>query len=148
MKESEIQRAILDYLASKGILAFRQNTGAMAGEYNGKKRFMRFGVPGMADILAFVPVHTGGWRATQPHKMLPGEKYYFGDEITYSQPLWIEVKTETGKQSEIQRSFQAQVEAHGHRYILARCVEDVAAEVGRARPPSSLFDFASIWIIR
>ena len=101
MKESEIQRAILDYLASKGILAFRQNTGAMAGEYNGKKRFMRFGVPGMADILAFVPV-----------------------------PLWIEVKTPTGKQSEYQRSFQAQVQAYGHRYILARCVEDVAAEVG------------------
>ena len=118
MKESEIQRAILDYLASKGILAFRQNTGAMAGEYNGKKRFMRFGVPGMADILAFTTTHTG-------------EKDYWGKgEITYSEPLWIEVKTLTGKQSEYQRSFQAQVEAHGHRYILARCVEDVAAAVG------------------
>ncbi len=117
MKESEIQRAILDYLGAKGILAFRQNTGAMGAEYNGKRRFMRFGVPGMADILAFVPVHTG-------------EKDYFGDEITYSHPLWIEVKTETGKQREIQRSFQEQVEAHGHSYIIARCVEDVARWVG------------------
>lgn len=118
MKESEIQRAILDYLAAKGILAFRMNTGAMAAEYNGKKRFMRFGVPGMADILAFTTLHTG-------------ERDMYGKgEITYSEPLWIEVKTPTGKQSEYQKSFRAQVQAHGHRYIIARCVEDVEEVVG------------------
>ncbi len=70
--------------------------------------------PGMADILAFTTIHIG-------------ERDYSGQgEITYSEPLWIEVKTPKGTQSEFQRSFQAQVEAHGHRYIIARCVEDVA----------------------
>ena len=38
----------MDYLAAKGILAFRMNTGAMKLE----KRFVRSGVPGMADVLA------------------------------------------------------------------------------------------------
>lgn len=53
MKESAIQKAILEYLAARHILGFRMNTGAMKGEYKGKQRFMRFGVAGMADILAF-----------------------------------------------------------------------------------------------
>lgn len=97
MKESQIQRQVLDWLAAKGILAFRMNTGAMAGEYKGKSTFMRFGTVGMADILAF-------------HK---------------SEPIWLEIKNSTGKQSEFQKSFQKQVELYGHRYILARSLDDV-----------------------
>lgn len=108
MKESQIQRTILDYLAARHILAFRMNTGAMAGEYNGKQRFMRFGVVGMADILAF--------------ETFTAEE---GDRLAL--PVWIEVKTATGKQSEHQRSFQRQVEEHGHKYIVARSVEEVEA---------------------
>lgn len=107
MKESAIQRAILDYLAARGILAFRMNTGAMAGEYNGKPRFLRFGVVGMADILAF--------------------PWWPNDSFKLTMPTWIEVKTATGKQSEHQKSFQHQVEQHGHTYIVARSVDDVEA---------------------
>jgi hypothetical protein len=47
-KESEIQKAILQYLAARRILAWRMNTGAVKTE----TRFFRFGSPGMADILA------------------------------------------------------------------------------------------------
>lgn len=101
--EGALQKAILQYLQAKGILAFRMQVGAMAGEYNGKRRFMRFGTVGMADILAF------------PYA---------------ARPLWIEVKTATGKQSEFQKSFQAQVEAQGHRYVVARSVEDVMGILG------------------
>jgi hypothetical protein len=111
MKESEIQRAILDYLAARHILAFRMNTGAVASEYKGKKRFMRFGTPGMADILAF---QTRGIDSK-------------GNWCEFSQAIWIECKAAKGKQSELQRSFQAQVEEHGHRYVIARSVEDVEA---------------------
>ena len=109
MKETDIQRAILDYLAAEHMLAFRMNTGAMVSEYKGKKRFMRFGTPGMADILAFdrESVKEGAWRH---------------EEIM---PVWIEVKAEKGKQSELQKSFQQQVEREGHRYILAWSVDDV-----------------------
>lgn len=107
MKESAIQRAILEYLAVKGILAFRMNAGAMKVEYNGKSRFMRFGVAGMADILAF--------------------KLYGAGIECRTGVIWIEVKTAIGKQSELQKSFQHQVERYGHRYILARSVDDVEA---------------------
>jgi len=103
MKETDIQRAILDYLAARHMLAFRMNTGAMVSEYKGKKRFMRFGTPGMADVLTF-------------------GRYHFMD---VSMPIWIEVKAEKGKQSELQKSFQKQVEREGHRYILAWSVDDV-----------------------
>ena len=41
------------------------------------------------------------------------------------QPCWIELKTDKGKQYEFQKSFQSQVEEHGHTYILARSLEDV-----------------------
>jgi len=40
-------------------------------------------------------------------------------------PLWIECKAAKGKQSELQKSFQEQVEREGHRYIVARSIEDV-----------------------
>lgn len=114
MKENHIQRAILDYLAARHVLAFRMNTGAMTGEYSGKKRFMTFGVVGMADILAF---RISGVDAR-------------GTWCECIVPTWIEVKTATGKQSEFQKSFQRQVEEHGHKYVLARSVDDVVAALG------------------
>lgn len=103
--EAEISRAIMEYLAASHIMAFRMNTGTMTSEYKGKTRFMRFGVPGMADILAF------------PGGVLKGK---------YTMILWIEVKSTIGKQSDLQKSFQEQVEREGHRYVLARSIEDVA----------------------
>jgi len=109
VKESAIQRSILDLLAAKGILAFRMNTGAMSGSYKGKKWFMRFGVPGMADILAF------------PASKVPGAQTW----PYVPAPLWIECKALKGKQSELQKSFQAQVKNNGHRYMVAHSVDDV-----------------------
>ena len=104
MSENAIQKCILDYLAAQHILAFRMQTGqAKMGD-----RCVRFGTPGMADILAFPRV-------------------IFKPNLLVSLPLWIEVKTEKGKQSPLQSSFQEQVEAEGHFYILARSIEDVEA---------------------
>ena len=90
--EAGVQRAILDLLAAERILAFRMNSGVMRAG----RRFVRFGVPGMADVLAF-----------------PGRV------------LWIECKSERGRQSPEQASFQRQVESHGHSYLLARTPEDL-----------------------
>jgi hypothetical protein len=106
--EGALQSCILDWLAAKRVLAFRQNTGAVKTE----KRFFRFGVPGMADILAF---HNRIICTCPEHEECD----------VFIQPVWIEVKAPKGKQSELQKSFQQQVEAEGHRYILARSVEDV-----------------------
>lgn len=112
MKEAPTQRLILDYLAATRVLAFRMNTG----QANMGGRYVAFGVPGMADILAF-----------------PKETVTVDDEdgclgawtCTHCSPLWIECKATDGRQSALQKSFQAQVEAHGHRYVVARTLEDV-----------------------
>jgi hypothetical protein len=54
MKESDVQRQILDYLALKHLFHYRNNSGAMVSEYRGKKRFMRFGATGSPDIVCVV----------------------------------------------------------------------------------------------
>jgi hypothetical protein len=105
VKESEIQKAILDYLAARHILAFRMQTGASVSEYKGKTRMVRYGTPGMADILAF-----------------PMRITWENEGVI---PLWLEVKADNGKQSEMQKSFQAQVEDEGHVYAIVRSIEDV-----------------------
>jgi hypothetical protein len=110
--EGQVLNAILDYLAARHVFAIRMNTGAMVSEYKGKKRFMRFGMPGMADILAF---------RNHPRRYDAD----FDGEVDDITPLWIEVKAPKGKQSELQSSFQERVEAEGHSYVLARCIEDV-----------------------
>lgn len=105
MSEAQTQRLILDWLAAKGILSFRMNTGAVKVD----KRFLRFGTPGMADILAF-PV-SGVDR--------------LGNWCECIVPIWIEVKAPKGVQSELQKSFQKRVETEGHSYILARDLDAV-----------------------
>ena len=97
--EAAILKSILIYLQARHVLAFRQNVGAVEAVYHGKSRFMRFGVAGMSDVIAY----------PKPPRPV----------------LFIEVKTATGKQSDLQASFQQQVESHGHKYVIARSIEDV-----------------------
>lgn len=107
MKESPIQHLILDYLAAEHILAFRMNTGALpaGGDDGTKRRWVRFGVKGMADILAF------------PHGSV----------------LWIETKSTTGRLSGLQESFARQVREAGHIYQPARALEPVIEAICLAR---------------
>lgn len=51
MKESDIQRQILDYLALKGIFHYRNNSGAFD---NGHGGFYRFGAKGSPDIICVI----------------------------------------------------------------------------------------------
>lgn len=105
--EGSIQRAVMELLAAERIFAIRMNTGA----FKDGKRFVRFGLKGMADILAFP-------------KLLNYVGLGFARVITIV-PLWVECKAPKGKQSPEQKSFQEQVEAHGHSYLVARSSDDV-----------------------
>lgn len=109
--EGALLKQILDYLAAERIWAMRINTGAVVSEYKGRTRFHRYGRPGCADILAFPKI-----------KRRSGSDDWFLEPI-----LWIECKTPKGKQSEMQKVFQGEVEAEGHTYIVARSLEDVKA---------------------
>ena len=105
--EGFILDAILDYLAADRVVAWRMNTGALKVD----NRFIRFGVPGFADILA-IPTVSGNFK---------------GIPCSWTVPLFIEVKAEKGRQSAEQKSFEAQVKDAGAEYLLARSVEDVQA---------------------
>ena len=56
LRETDIVKACLDYLAARRIFAWRSNSGGVVGEYKGRRRFVRFNsAPGMADICAVLP---------------------------------------------------------------------------------------------
>lgn len=97
--EKEVLSKVMQYLRSEKCLCYRMNTGAgLFSNPTGKQRFVRFGEKGMADILAFTKSGT---------------------------TLWVECKGSSGKQSELQRHFQGQIEAYNHIYIVAHGVEDL-----------------------
>lgn len=123
MNERDIQRAILDYLAARHIFAIRINSGTQIGNYKGKKWAIHMAAPGTADILAFPRMFTRHNRLVKQGQQM-GELTVTIEEIL---PTWLEVKTEKGKQSDLQKSFQAQVEAEGHRYAVCRSIAEVEA---------------------
>lgn len=97
--ESDVVRAVLDYVARLGGYAWRQNTGGgyFQNRQGGKQYYVQFAEKGACDIIAVVPHPSGGGVA-----------------------LFIETKTELGKQSDEQRDWQAQIEAAGGVYLLVR----------------------------
>jgi hypothetical protein len=109
VKERDLQKLILDWLALHRIFHWRNNTGAMFGEHKGKMWAVRFGKPGAPDIFAMRPTCDPAYGA---------EMY------------GIEVKGEDGEQSEDQKKFQEDFTRAGGEYILARCLEDVTKEIG------------------
>jgi hypothetical protein len=104
-KEADLQKLIIDWLTAKRIWHERRNTGAMKGSHKGKGWFVRFGKPGVADIMA--------------------TRHPIFAEFLHPIVYWIEVKAPKGVQSPEQKAFQAEVEAQGMKYILARSLEDV-----------------------
>jgi hypothetical protein len=86
----------MDYLAIKGIFAWRNNSGGVP--VDGGKRFVRFGYPGSPDILG----------------ILPGGKM-----------LCVETKSAKGKLSEAQEAFRGYVERAGGVYVVVRSLEDL-----------------------
>lgn len=101
MKESEIQKQITGWLAVNSVWCLRMNVGSMSGSHAGKKWFVRFGEAGQADLLAF------------PYGC---------------HPVWIEIKQEKGKQSGLQKSFEAKVREEGHYYFLVRSLDELVEQ--------------------
>lgn len=104
--EADVLRAVLDYLSRRGVYAWRNNTGSTVAEHNGRRRFIRFSEPGAADVFC---IFNGRFVA-------------------------VETKTETGKQSQEQRDWQAAIERAGGTYVIARpsnYAEVIDAAIGR-----------------
>ena len=105
-KEGDLVRVILQYLALIHVPAWRSNTGAVSTVYKGRKRFIRFGFPGVSDILGIVP----------PSGRL----------------LALEVKSPTGRVTEAQLRFLQQVNAAGGLGFVARSLAAVEERLGPA----------------
>ena len=96
-RESDLLKTILDYLRISGILAWRNNTGAMSGQDKGKRWYVRFSFPGAPDIFA----------------------------VKHGQIYGIEVKSPRGELSALQVAFSDTLRAAGGCYVVARSLEDV-----------------------
>jgi len=104
IRESEIQKAVCEYLTLRGIFHWRANTGGAkyAGK-SGKEYHVRFGFPGVADIIGI-------------HEDRKGYRGRF---------LAIECKRPKGKLTLDQQAFRDAVKANGGLWILAHSVADV-----------------------
>jgi VRR-NUC domain len=98
-KEGDLVRVILQWLHLRGIWCWRQNAGAITGEYKGKKRFVRFqSEDGLSDIIG----------------MLGDGRF-----------LAVECKVKPNKPTPSQRAFLDNVAARGGFACVAYCLEDV-----------------------
>lgn len=79
--ERDVQRAILDWANTvlPGFKLWRQNTGATVAEHKGRRRFIRFGVPGQSDLTGIGP---GGIRVEIEVKRP-------GGTVTDAQAQWL-----------------------------------------------------------
>jgi len=95
--EAMIQRACMDWLATQDGLYFFR---ANSGAFRtAQGRYVKTGRPGCPDIVIC-------WKGRF---------------------LGVEVKTETGKQSQAQRQAQKDIESSGGRYVVVRSVGDLKA---------------------
>ena len=104
--ESALVKVILDYLKHSGIFAWRCNSGMLRGAGGGP---VRFGAPGMSDILGIVNDYSG--------KLLA-----------------IECKIKPNKPTPQQREFLETVLAFGGVAFVAYSLDDVIEHLGATRP--------------
>lgn len=100
MSETDLVRAIVKYLRVQGFYCWRQNTGAVRFQRGGGKKagFVRFGEPGISDILG----------VTLEGKFLA-----------------IEVKLPGNRPTPNQQEFLSKIKAFGGVAFVATCIEDV-----------------------
>lgn len=105
--EKEVVKECLEYLKILGIYAYRTNTGA--AEYQdraGKKRFVRYGKPGVSDI-------TG---------VMPGGRF-----------IAVECKAANGRLSNHQTAYLRDIERMGGLAIVARSAGDITTAIKQDR---------------
>lgn len=138
--EAAVKIAVCQLLDLYRIRYHRLNAGLMRGETNGKKWAVRMAPKGTADLLALPRL----WHCCQCFDRLPGFGKVEptedlrcdcgGAPFSWAMPVYIETKRERGGvQSPAQKAFQAEVEADGFAYLLARSTDDVVRFLKGAR---------------
>ena len=110
MTEGEIKRACLEYLQLLQNQGKLWHTRLNAGEFQTQSGRWAKGCPlGTADAIVIREI-----ASASPD-----------DCLDSTEVLFVEFKSETGKQSPEQVAFQARVEAQGCRYVIIRSVEEL-----------------------
>ena len=104
--ETKIQNRIMMDMSKKGYLVWRNQVGLFK-TIDG--RTVNIGIKGSSDLMAVKP--------TVITPEMVGQ--------TLAVFVAVEVKTETGRQSEPQKKWQKAVEKLGVKYIIARCEDDI-----------------------
>ena len=119
--ESGVLRACLDLLAAEHIWHERRNTvPVMVSKKGGGVRPIKVAKNGTGDIMAtpLVLIDAG-----------PAYHVFDGAAVTMRVQsvavLWIECKSDSGKQSQAQKDFEKQAKAAGHNYIVVRSSDEV-----------------------
>lgn len=104
--EGQIVKSCLDYLRLAGFLAWRSNTGAAVyTNAAGRRRLVRYGEPGVSDILG----------------VLPGGRV-----------LAVECKADGGRLSDAQEAFLGRVRQAGGLALVVRSVTELQALLRKA----------------
>jgi len=123
-READILRACLTWLRLHGVYCWRQNQGASRGEYQGKRRFLRFAsVPGISDIVGVVADGTG--------RILCVETKRPGQSLTPYQHAFLDVVRSHGGIALVVHSVAELEQA------LAGVLAGTPATAARAAPPAT-----------
>lgn len=98
-RERDIERSILDYLTSKNIFCWKNQTTGYFDPYKKifRKQVSKYSLNGVPDILC----------------------------ISKGKFIGIEIKSKVGKQSPSQKEFQNKCENNGGTYLLIRSLEEM-----------------------
>lgn len=101
-RESDVIRSVSAYVKRCRLCMWRQNTGSMSREYNGKVSYVKFGLKGAADFTGILP---------------DGRR------------IEVECKRPGGRQSPDQRAFQQMIEKNNGVYILVESLDEFIREI-------------------
>ena len=125
-KEADVLRSVTELLSRLSVFWIRNNSGAFTFEYKGKQRFFRAGCPGMSDLLACPKVNLCFFCGGKFGENLAVCRACVADrEAKVPLMVWIELKSNAGRQTNEQRQFQRLVEGEGHVYLIARSAAEV-----------------------
>lgn len=98
-KESEVQRAILDYLELRGIFHYRNNSGAFKREDG---HFYRFGAVGSPDIVCVIKGYFIGLEVKSPTGSQSADQKQFQSHLEKAGGFYFVVRSI----DDAQRAFQ------------------------------------------
>lgn len=105
--EHQIQQACINYLKIQGWYVQRMNSGKMAYEYKGRRKFLMLAERGTPDILAFKK--TGDWYNYKPVVRI----------------IFVEVKRPGNKPTDLQEMKMRELKEFGAECFVATSVEDL-----------------------